>query len=47
MTKGRSQVEQDTRVLVLIRDIQRRSNGAIPLTDFDEQEIALEELERA
>ena len=24
MTKGRSQVEQDTRVLVLIRDIQRR-----------------------
>ncbi len=47
MTKGRSQVEQDTRVLVLIRDIQRRSSGAIPLTDFDEQEIALEELERA
>src|SRR4029077_7374461 len=47
MVKGRAQVEQDTRVLVLIRDIQRRSDGRIPLTDFDEQEIALEELERA
>jgi hypothetical protein len=47
MVKGRAQVEQDTRVLVLIRDIQRRSAGRIPLTDFDEQEIALEELERA
>jgi hypothetical protein len=47
MVKGRAQVEQDTRVLVLIRDIQLRSNGRIPLTDFDEQEIALEELERA
>src|SRR4029077_2948263 len=46
MVKGRAQVEQDTRVLVLIRDMQRRSDGRIPLTDFDEQEIALEELER-
>lgn len=47
MVRGRAKVEQDTRVLILIRDIQGRSGDRIPLTEFDEQEIALEELERS
>jgi hypothetical protein len=45
LAAGRAQVEQDTRVLDMIRRIQARSEGRIPLTAFDEQEIALEELE--
>lgn len=46
MKRGREQVEQDTRVLVMLRDIQERSGDKIPLTSFDDQEVALEELER-
>lgn len=45
LAKGRAKVEQDTRVLNMIRVVQRRSGGKLPLTSFDEQEIALEELD--
>jgi hypothetical protein len=45
LAKGRSKVEQDTRVLSMIRQVQARSTGRLPLTSFDEQEIALEELD--
>lgn len=45
LEKGKAKVDQDTRVLALIRGLQRRSNGRIPLTDFDAQEIAFEELD--
>jgi hypothetical protein len=45
MKRGKDEVEKDTRVLSLLRDIQDRSDQSIPLTSFDEQEVALEELE--
>jgi hypothetical protein len=45
MKRGKEEVEKDTRVLSLLRDIQDRSGQNIPLTSFDEQEVALEELE--
>jgi hypothetical protein len=46
LRQGRNQVEQDLRVLALIRELQRRSNGRLKLTAFDNQEIALEELDQ-
>lgn len=45
MAKGRAKVEQDTRVLAMIRTVQERSGNRVPLTSFDDQEIALEELD--
>jgi hypothetical protein len=45
LKRGTAQVEQDLRVLSMIRQVQRRSDNKIPLTDFDEQEVALEELD--
>jgi hypothetical protein len=45
MKRGKDEVEKDTRVLSLLREIQDRSDQNIPLTSFDEQEVALEELE--
>jgi hypothetical protein len=45
LRRGAAQVDQDLRVLAMIRDVQRRSGGRIPLTDFDDQEVALEELD--
>jgi hypothetical protein len=45
LAKGRAKVEQDTRVLSMIRQVQARSEGRLPLTSFDDQEIALEELD--
>jgi hypothetical protein len=45
LDKGRAKVNQDTRVLTMIRSLQKRSEGRIPLTDFDGQEIAFEELD--
>ena len=45
LAKGRAKVEQDTRVLSMIRQVQARSAGRLPLTSFDDQEIALEELD--
>jgi hypothetical protein len=45
LEKGKAKVDQDTRVLALIREIQRRSGMRIPLTHFDAQEIAFEELD--
>jgi hypothetical protein len=45
MKRGKEEVEKDTRVLAMLREIQERSEGSIPLTSFDEQEVALEELE--
>lgn len=45
MKRGQDEVEKDTRVLSLLREIQDRSDQSIPLTSFDEQEVALEELE--
>ncbi len=45
LKRGTAQVEQDLRVLSMIRQVQRRSDDQIPLTDFDEQEVALEELD--
>ena len=45
MKKGKEEIEKDTRVLAMLRDIQDRSEKSIPLTSFDAQEVALEELE--
>jgi hypothetical protein len=45
MNKGKEEVEQDTRVLAFLREVQARSGSKIPLTDFDEQEVAIEELD--
>jgi hypothetical protein len=45
LEKGKAKVDQDTRVLALIREVQRRSDERIPLTHFDAQEIAFEELD--
>jgi hypothetical protein len=45
LEKGRSKVNQDTRVLALIRELQRRGAGQPNLTTFDKQEIAFEELD--
>lgn len=45
MKKGIEEVEQDTRVLTMLREIQARSDKKIPLTSFDEQEVAVEELD--
>lgn len=45
LEKGKAKVDQDTRVLALIREVQRRSDKRIPLTHFDAQEIAFEELD--
>jgi hypothetical protein len=47
LKKAVEDVRQRTRVLALIREIQKRSGGAIPLTYFDNQSVALEELDRA
>lgn len=46
MRRGRERVDQDTRVLVMLREIQERGGNRLPLTSFDEQEVALEELDR-
>jgi hypothetical protein len=45
LEKGRAKVNQDTRVLALIRELQRRGGGKPSLTTFDQQEIAFEELD--
>jgi hypothetical protein len=45
LAKGRAKIEQDTRVLNMIRQIQERSEQQLPLTRFDDQEIAFEELD--
>ncbi len=45
MKRGIEEVEQDTRVLTMLREIQARSGKMIPLTSFDEQEVAVEELD--
>lgn len=45
LEKGRAKVNQDTRVLALIRELQRRGGGQPNLTTFDKQEIAFEELD--
>jgi len=45
LSRGKSKVDQHTRVLAMIREIQNRSGGRVPLTSFDTQEIALEELD--
>ncbi|MCW2979928.1 MAG: hypothetical protein JWO14_1655 [Solirubrobacterales bacterium] len=43
--RGVEKVDQDTRVLVMLREIQERGDNRLPLTSFDEQEVALEELD--
>jgi hypothetical protein len=45
--KAIAEVQRQTRILGLIRDIQTRSDGAVPLTHFDNQGIALAELDAA
>jgi hypothetical protein len=45
MERGRNKVNQDTRVLSMIRELQGRSDGNLPLTAFDSQEVAFEELD--
>jgi hypothetical protein len=45
LARGRAKVDRDTRVLSMLRQVQTRSDGNVPLTSFDEQEIALEELD--
>lgn len=45
--KALVEVQRRTRMLGLIREIQKRSEGAIPLTFFDEGGIALAELDAA
>jgi hypothetical protein len=48
LKKGVERVEGDTRVLAMLRRIQERAGEGrrIPLTEFDAQEVAIEELER-
>lgn len=48
LKKGIERVEGDTRVLAMLRRIQERAGDGkrIPLTEFDAQEVAIEELER-
>lgn len=45
LARGVANVERDTRVLDMLRQVQARSRGMVPLTSFDDQEIALEELD--
>lgn len=45
--RGAERVRRYVRHLSLIREIQGMSGGAIPLTDFDDSEQALQELDKA
>ncbi len=45
--RGAERVRRYVRHLALIREIQEMSGGAIPLTDFDDAEQALQELDKA
>jgi hypothetical protein len=45
LKKAKARVDRDTRVLTMIRRIQERSGSRLPLTRFDDQEIAFEELD--
>lgn len=45
--KAVADVQQRTRILALIREIQKRSQGQVRLTYFDNQRVALEELDAA
>jgi len=46
LKKGRARVEQATRLLGMIREVQHRSEGAIPITFFDDRSVALEEIDK-
>jgi hypothetical protein len=47
MKRGAERVRRYVRHLTMIREIQEMSGGAIPLTDFDDAEQALQELDKA
>jgi hypothetical protein len=46
LRKGKARVEQATRLLRLIREIQHRSGSAIPLIFFDAKAVAIEEIDK-
>lgn len=46
LRKGGARVDKSTRVLRLIREVQEISGQAIPITFFDSQKIALEEIDQ-
>jgi ribosomal protein L13E len=47
LKKGSEKVRRYVRHLSLIREIQEMSGGQVPLTDFDEAEQAMQELDKA
>ncbi len=47
LKKGAKQAQQLTRMLAMIRDLQARSGGAIPLRDFDDKRQALIDIDDA
>jgi hypothetical protein len=47
LKKGSERVRRYVRHLALIREIQEMSSGQVPLTDFDDAEQALQELDKA
>lgn len=46
MTKGINQVRRLVRQLALLRDLQKRSSGTLPLTFFDDKKQALDDLDQ-
>ena len=46
LAKGRAQVEQASRLLSTIRDVQEISGNTIPLADFDQASVALKEIDQ-
>ena len=46
LAKGRAQVEQASRLLSMIRDVQETSGNTIPLADFDQASVALKEIDQ-
>jgi hypothetical protein len=46
LKEGRQRVEQATRLLAMIRSVQEASRGALVLTDFDDNRVALEEIDQ-
>jgi hypothetical protein len=46
LRKGRQRVEQSTRMLSIIRDIQATSGGALPLTFFDDKRQSVIEIDQ-
>jgi hypothetical protein len=47
LKRAADEIAERTRILATIREIQRRSNGAVKLTFFDELSVALAEMDRA